>query len=549
LPSRDNYIRQCKTLVRDGTDQCRVALKRYGSKTQFRLHRIDGSLTKKDWKKSIENLDLQFDLLDKDVESIVRDARKLCEDIVNLDVGVCTAEGGDDDSETFSFDREESDEESSNWSNDPSPKLIQLHPHARVVPQTKKYGEHSRKKSNNVRKHRISGKPNEVKKKRKKTNSQTKGDKHAFGTQTKIRSRSYSNRGTENRKETRQVKASGDLSQKRAPKRKGDKQFKIIKGSKYLHRNGVKKYHRAKASRTPRSKDPKWKEQQASNSIEHERPRALPTEGENCEHYAEDEDFDVTNLSSLSLTEEIIFNDLKEKEVYKCQLRNEIDEPITNLDDLSINDICDKLSVNYPTNEQMSRTLLYRLPLLFDNPHVLDGNAHYVSISVFETILKIFKTHGSETLQEMIQFRSKSLFLHVKLLICTIQILKRKLHSHLNKKDGVIYHIFSVSGEASIVEFTILQLIDVLYSQLLPVAWGKPLLISPNVYEALQALRDELGSVVHLTEIVSKLLYTRFEFQRWQRSNDASKKKWFVSSMDCKYASKYWNEYVHRAQG
>ena len=141
----------------------------------------------------------------------------------------------------------------------------------------------------------------------------------------------------------------------------------------------------------------------------------------------------------------------------------------------------------------------------------------------------------------MIQTKRTSFKLHVKLLGCTMKILKVNLHSHLKKSDGLIFNIFSISGVESIVEFTILQFIDVMYAQLLPVAWGKPSTITSEIYVTLMGLRDELGKVIHITETVSKLLCKHFKCQKWQKSSSFVK-TWFVSSISCDYASNYWSQ-------
>ena len=59
-----------RSLIRDGTDQCRVALKRFESKRGFRLHQKVESISKRNWEIATENLDLKLDQLDEDVESI-----------------------------------------------------------------------------------------------------------------------------------------------------------------------------------------------------------------------------------------------------------------------------------------------------------------------------------------------------------------------------------------------------------------------------------------------------------------------------------------------
>ena len=475
-------MKLCETMIRDGTDQCRAALKRFGSKKQFRIHNSKGSLTKKDWKKHIENLDLKFDQLDKEIDSIVRKSRQLCEMVMNTDSNFVQKDS-DEISDNFVFDTEGSDVDSFRSNVALSSKQVGFHPHASVVRGAK------------IKTRRVFSGRKHSKRRRGNTLNQTDISENRIDKSTTKRRSTGRRRRGRNKRETKMEIESGFPRRKR-----GSNQKRTL-----------------------------LDESQPSNTNQNGRHGST-------ENLIKEIGSDATDLESSTgvVTEERIFNDLLNRDGGK-----QLNVARICFDSSTINEICDKLSLTYPTDEGASNELLRQLPLLLTNPHVLDGNAHYVSILVFETLLRTFRAHGSISLQEMIHTNRNCVQLHVDLLVCTIKILGLGLHSHLEKSDGRIFNIFSVSGIESIVEFTILQLLDVLYAQLLPTAWGKSSIITFAEYTTFKALRDELGKVVHITEIASKLLCKSLKCQKWQRS---VQKSWFVSSIACDYVSKYWSE-------
>lgn len=498
-------MRLCEILVRDGTDQCRTALKRFGSKETFRLNEVQ-EFTKNEWKTHIENLDLRFDQLDEEVESVLRDAHVLCKDVRSFN-DYYTPKDNDVIGDTFSFDDEECDAEISDLHHGVPKKFsdnVQLHPYASIVRKRK-----SRAKSDaNCSKRRKSNKPFV---KRKVESNFTRVDERCAGEQ--------SCGGSSNRKSKKSTHETGSrFSQDKSIRYHVDGK----KVSQSLHsRNRFEKRRRGSSPSVYKG----------STSISPPRisPQTYETELES--------NAEKIDTALPLLTEKIVFEDLSS--THQRMELNETEKADILFDDLSISVVCDKLSTKYPVEEHFCSSLLHRLPLLLNNPHVLDGNSHYVAVSIFETFLKIFQKHGAISLQEMIQVKSKVLLLHLKLLVCVFKILKQNLHSYLKKEDGLIFKVFSISGQCSIVEYIIMQLIDVLYSQLLPNEWGKPQMVPPVIYDMLKNLRDEVGSIVHLTEIVSKLLYKRFQCQKWQKSSIGDE-RWFVSSIDCEHTANFW---------
>ena len=346
--SRDIYIKLCQIMIRDGTDQCRAALKRYGSKKQFRLHTTSNSLRKKEWKEIIENLDLMFDQLDRDVDSVVREARMLCEIAVNEGL-YNVSKDSDENNDSLSVDRGESDKDDFQASTSISSKQINLHPHANIV-----------RNIQNTAGREFSGPKHQTRKRRKST-SRTEKSKHKMN--PSMAEKVQTNRHTR--------------------KRNKREQDMIFRSDRRKKKRGKHQTRMVNASIT----------NMFENSILLDKPKTLKTSrniryGGNIRIAAEETESHSTDSESsvgLFITEERLFNDLITKDK-----RQQPSESISNIDSLTINEVCDKLSVTYSTNEKLSIELLQQLPLLLENPHVLEGNAHYVSVLVFETLLRLF---------------------------------------------------------------------------------------------------------------------------------------------------------------
>ena len=73
--SRKKYEEMSLDLIRNGTDQCRCALKRFGKKKEFR--KANPKISKQQWRKNLEHIDIKFDHLDKQVEEVLQRARTL----------------------------------------------------------------------------------------------------------------------------------------------------------------------------------------------------------------------------------------------------------------------------------------------------------------------------------------------------------------------------------------------------------------------------------------------------------------------------------------
>ena len=511
-------MKLCIKLIRDGTDQCRAALKRFESKKLFL--KCNSNISKKDWKRQKEALNLKLDQLDNDVETLMvasRDLRDIAMDKTDNDNDYHNY----DSAESGSFDKENNDDDYDGRISTHilSPEELQDHPHAKIVRGKTKTSQHN-----------LSYRDFRNNKKRKRQAAMKKRSTNEYsGVINQIGQNSRFNLDKDKQTQINENKRNTDVHQEdtnllRRVKLSQPGRASHIRNSKSTaqvkHLNGQTHHKSDRATIENISKiRPQAKQTKTTNKF-------------NQEYHDESdasEDFSSGGwLSEVKLFDELLF-DTDEKRIQS--------DPRTDFGSVTSYEICSALSNNYPHNEDESADLLKKLPQLL---HLsLPINDREIAINVFNTLLSIYKNHGSLSLLEMTQVRGDKVLLHIKLLICTVQILDLKLQNNLNESDGIIFKFFSVNGKDSIVEFIILQLLDLLYAQLLPTVWCTKSSMTPELYRLLKELRDEIGKVVHIIEIISKLIHKDFQCQKWQRSS-VNKDVWFVSSISTNYLSLFW---------
>ncbi len=146
-------------------------------------------------------------------------------------------------------------------------------------------------------------------------------------------------------------------------------------------------------------------------------------------------------------------------------------------------------------------------------------NSHVVPDStVFSSILQLLHTHGNATLQELVSIKNPTLPLHVKLLVLTLSFLEKGLD--LNPDDGVVYQVFGENRGRRLVEMLLLQLVDAMYAAVHPQAWGR-VERDKDVLISIAPLRDAIARLLPIAESVSHCVMYKLGLQRWQRRGDA----------------------------
>lgn len=458
-------------------------------------------MSKSEWENIITSLDSKLDLLNEEIESLMKQVKHICE---QMDLKCERDINTDDDTsaiDTFYVDDREIFHEQQVVIH------TDRHPHARIIRAKK-----SRTRQNDNGDFFV---PGTRRRSRKAIGSTRKG--------TRIRHKD--NLGGKDNKRCSRTKNNDTHMTELLPRDQ-----KRNKGRKRNGKETSSTNHRKRSRSTTSTRQGGKKKRFISNEIQRQDRNVYDTESE------KENEHKITRFSQTAdmfWTECFLYNELKTRAVYNSPHANNV------CNSLTIKDICDKLSTTYNENEEVSMKLLEQLPLLLENPHAIEGNAHYTSLMVFQTLYSIFKEHASVSLQEIIQTNFSNIQLHIKLLICVMRVLKLSLHSHLKRSDGRLYDIFSISGSQSIVEVTLLQLLDVIYSQSLPDAWGQARPITLEEYSDMKELCSEIAQLTHTIETTSSILLYYFQPQTWQKSTIVEK-AWFVSSISSEFISKYW---------
>jgi len=199
----------------------------------------------------------------------------------------------------------------------------------------------------------------------------------------------------------------------------------------------------------------------------------------------------------------------------------------------SVIDLCRNLRGCYPASLSSSRDCLANLVAAILCTNVDDRQKHTV-ITVFETLLFIFQTKGS-TLLDILQTNPLVASFHMKCWSLVFRMIEKKHSAKVSKDDGLIYKVFA--NHTILAKHLLLQVIDVLYSQLLWEEWGQTPILSVGAFDELRSLCISIGSVVPLLPIVCGLI-TKLGKQRWYISLSYDRKENepgvtpFVSAID-----------------
>ncbi|KAG7359615.1 hypothetical protein IV203_034713 [Nitzschia inconspicua] len=131
----------------------------------------------------------------------------------------------------------------------------------------------------------------------------------------------------------------------------------------------------------------------------------------------------------------------------------------------------------------------------------------------------------AKTTQEVLLTSRNEFHRHVRFLALCVRCLKKV------QSDQDLPAIFCRTGREHFVDFLIVQLLDTLHSLFMPLAWGMDTGIDvQRVLIELVPLRDALSESVNLLESSCRLLVQRFPCQQWRRHLDGSDA--YISSVD-----------------
>ena len=540
--SREKYEGMSIDLIRNGTDQCRCALKRFGKKKEFR--KANSQLSKRQWRDQLDLIDIRFDDLDKRIESVLRRARNLLVDSSNMngfnmdededeDMGydVASDSGSDQIGEITDYSFEEGVMVSS---------TIEKHPYASSATTNSNKG--GKRKLTREKTRDTSKKQKRENTALKRNSSVNKMPRRQHHRTRKSSSNSYESRVFEE-------DSCDQLSASRSGKGAGGDFRPFDKNNldrrdlstTYIHRRNITSTGIHQNKRTSESTGRKSGCEE-SGAVKSTRVRGRNTKapqldagGIAASFSGMIEDVDGVDLTIQGLYDSLgaatLVPDINTARGVQASLR---DRDVM----ISIPNACETLSNEFPSPR--SNEILLQLPVMFDDSSFIDHERSDASVSIFNTLLELMKRQGKNSIQELVSMNSRNLLSHLDLLHCAIGLIRRNINSYLKPSDGSIHTIFS---KKAFLKMVMLQIIDLLYSQLLPKQWGSPKKIPVQVYERVCALRDELGQTTHTVEDFSKIILT-FPCQKWYAStlpvyHDGSS-IWYVSSVAPGTLESFW---------
>jgi len=211
----------------------------------------------------------------------------------------------------------------------------------------------------------------------------------------------------------------------------------------------------------------------------------------------------------------------------------------------SISELCDTILGIYPSNDKLCEETLHwihyhvkRYPADCDDL-LLKRHAN----NIFRMLLKLLQKYGKIPLMEYIRYRTpKEAILHGNLLKYTFMFLESKLNNYLSPEDGLVYIVFKKSVGLFIDEVT-LQIIDFVYSQILPDAWEGEYVISADILKNIKSLSHAVSKTNSIMEKISRLILSELKCQNWKKTafDTSTETKCFISCIDQNRYSKVLN--------
>lgn len=169
--------------------------------------------------------------------------------------------------------------------------------------------------------------------------------------------------------------------------------------------------------------------------------------------------------------------------------------------------------------------------LLSEMENVLKKNPQSMN-SFLQKVHHVLIGRGSRIIQDLIASKDTELLLHVR----TLSLCVRSLGFVSNEKIPIP---FSKEKQGIFLDLLVFQLVDALYSISIPSAWALRAEHCEHIFQKLIPLRNALASQIPLIEAVSKCIINNFGCQQWRKST--KKGHVFVSSIDPDFWSNFLN--------
>ena len=230
-----------------------------------------------------------------------------------------------------------------------------------------------------------------------------------------------------------------------------------------------------------------------------------------------------------ALSADVLFDNLQAQ----CSNMSE-EQPMHPNDDRSLHDLCQELQDSFPNNLDSCHNVLAAL-----TSHIVSKGDHELHrqeiILLFQALLSVLQRKCT-TLLDIIQTNPEVASVHMDCWCLIFRMFEKKLNNELGEEDGIINKIFC--KRTSMAGYILLQIVDVLYSQLLWEEYGQTPPFHNSVFDQLRVLCVRIGAVVPLLPLVCDILISKLSKPKWHKSLTVEQKEnelakvLFVSALD-----------------
>lgn len=204
-----------------------------------------------------------------------------------------------------------------------------------------------------------------------------------------------------------------------------------------------------------------------------------------------------------------------------------------------LSELCQEMKECYPSRMQSCQNVLHALTAsILSKSLEGDGITKDEVVTVLQALLHVLQRKCT-TLLDILQTNPEVASLQMDCWCLVFRMFEKKLlHGKIVQDDGILYQIFGKHSTTFLAKHMLLQVIDVLYSQLLWEEYGQTATFDNQVFDQLRSLCRRIESIVPLFPTVCDLLSLKFGKLSWHKSLTIEQKEnelenmLFVSAID-----------------
>ena len=283
-------------------------------------------------------------------------------------------------------------------------------------------------------------------------------------------------------------------------------------------------------SATSRTSQPRPRDTVHSNSTRRRQGGTL-SRSKNNSTVAQLDDMESTTRPTVprALSADVLFDT-----VFSQRSNMNEEQPMRPNNSRSLHDLCQELQDSFPNNLDSCRNVLTTITSHIMSKCENELHKHEI-ILLFQALLSVLQRKCT-TLLDIIQTNPEVASVQMDCWCLIFRMFEKKLNSELGDEDGIIYKIFC--KRTTMASYILLQIVDVLYSQLLWEEYGQTPPFHDSVFDQIRVLCIRISAVVPLLPSVCDILISKLSKPKWHKSLTIEQKEnelakvLFVSALD-----------------